>query len=107
MTPRSVVRLVCLGHPDAPGPRTPYDGQWLVEYDPTRPGVDPHGEPMRAHLVTTADRSQARVFHTAQELTECLFQATGGPGPQGRPDRPIMAYTLATEPFEPEPSWTR
>ena len=97
----TVVRIICWGRPDAPLGVTPFDGQWVVEYDPTRGGADPAGNRMLAHLVTTPDRAQAWVFTDATELTDCLFRESGRrDGPQGRPDRPIMAFTLATEPAE-------
>ncbi len=100
MSGGTLVRIVCLGRPDRPKGPTPFDGQWLVEYDPTRDGVDANGAPLFAHLVTTPDRARARVFATAGEVTDCLWAASGRrAGPEGRPDRPIMAFTLATEPL--------
>lgn len=44
---------------DATGRPTPFDGQYVVEYDPTRNGSY-QGRPMSMHLVCTPDITQAR-----------------------------------------------
>ena len=42
------------------GTRTPFDGQYVVEYDPGRQGFEPGtGKPMLCHLVTTPDIESA------------------------------------------------
>lgn len=73
------------------GSESPFDGQYLVEYDPSRPGVDPRGEPMTAHLVTTPNRGNAREFRNTLEALECWRQAHGT-RPDGKPNRPLTAY---------------
>jgi hypothetical protein len=80
----------------ASGEPTAYDGQWLVEYDPTRAGVHPgDGRPTIAHIVTTDDPHRARRFADAHELHACWTAASGLPAPR---DRPLTAFTIAWEP---------
>lgn len=75
------------------GEPTPFDGQWLVEYDPTRRGVDPHGKPMTAHLVTTDDARLAKEFETIADAEECWKQSFGL-RKDGRPNRPLTAFVV-------------
>ena len=81
----------------ANGGRTPLDGQWLVEYDPTRPGTGPNGEPMTAHIVCSADPSAARRFADAAEASAYWRTESGQPYPA---DRPLTAFNVAIQ--EPE-----
>lgn len=83
------------------GRETPFDGQWLTEYDPTRPGTDPStGEPMRAHLVTTPDKSQALRFDGWAEAHALWRKDTGHTRPDGEPDRPLTAFNICIEPAD-------
>lgn len=72
---------------------TPFDNQWVVEYDPTRRGVDPEGRPMIAHLVTTSDAREAREFATVTEA-EAYWKQTHGARKDGRPNRPLTAFIV-------------
>lgn len=83
---RVLLQLVALNS----GQRTPYDGQFLVEYDPTRPGVDALGQRMLAHVVTTTRLDRARRFASAAEAHACRILPSGLPSPA---DRPLTAYT--------------
>lgn len=72
---------------------TPFDRQWVVEYDPTRPGVDPEGRPMIAHLVTSPDPNEAQEFASVHEAETCWKQ-TYGVRKDGRPNRPLTAFVV-------------
>jgi hypothetical protein len=76
---------------------TPFDGQWLVEYDPTRPGVDPTGQPMTAHIVTTPDRSQARVFPDGVTAWREWKRESGLPYPR---NAPLTAFSTSITPVD-------
>ena len=80
------------------GEPTPFDGQWVVEYDPTRRGADPLGKPMIAHLVTTTDPFNAKEFATIMEAENCWRQAFGLRG-DGRPNRPLTAFVVEIQEF--------
>lgn len=95
-----IVRLVGL----VSGHATPMDGQWLVDYDPTRPGFDPEGGRMLCHLVATANRATARRFANAAEALEFVHRADGI-RPDGKPNRPITAFTLSVQPADPMAAW--
>jgi hypothetical protein len=82
---------------DARGGRTPFDGQWLVEYDPTRPGVAPDGRAMTVHIVCTPDPHKAQVFESVKDLHELWTRSTGRTRPDGQPDRPLTAFNLAIQ----------
>jgi hypothetical protein len=93
VTTTMVVQLVGLysGRP------TPLDGQWLVDYDPTQPGVGPGGEPMTARLRCTPNRDEARRFATGADALRYVGATSGLTRPDGKPDRPITAYHLLIE----------
>lgn len=76
---------------------SPVDGQWLVEYDPTRRGVSPTGQPTVAHLKVSPDRADARVFPNAVEAHRYWNAESGRPYPQ---DRPLTFYNAMVEPAE-------
>lgn len=78
---------------------TPLDGQYLKEYDPNRNGRDPSGNPMLAHVVTTPDISEAMRFDDFAELHEVwtLVDARDPVRPDGKPNRPLTAFTVTTE----------
>lgn len=75
---------------------TSFDDQYLVEYDPTRQGVDPDGLPMSAHLVCTPHRDQARVFETSLDALE-TWRLQHGLRDDGEPNRPLTAFTVTIE----------
>jgi hypothetical protein len=60
------IQIVGLGN----GEPTPFDGKYLVEYDPSRAGMDPEGNEMVAHIVATEDPAQAKEFATLEEALE-------------------------------------
>lgn len=70
---------------------TSLDGTYLVEYDPTMPGVGPRGEPMSAHITVTTDPSMARRFTTSRAAEAYWRKPSGEPYPM---DRPLTAYTV-------------
>jgi hypothetical protein len=75
------------------GTPTAFDGKYLVDYDPTRPGVDPEGHEMIAHIEVTADPAQAREFRDAREALEC-WRRSHGMRQDGMPNRPLTAFTV-------------
>lgn len=87
-----VVQLISL----AAGGSTPFDGEYLVEYDPDREGLSPDGELMLAHVVTSPDVGQARRFKDAVELHQYIYKiaAHTPTRPDGKPNRPLSAYTM-------------
>lgn len=76
------------------------DGQWVVEYDPTRPGADPHGRPMTAHVVCSPDQARARRFETVDDAHTYWRTPSGRTRPDGCPDRPLTAFSILAEPLE-------
>lgn len=95
----ALLRIKIIGLVD--GSATPFAGQYLVEYDPARAGSDPLGEPMTAHLVTTPDPAQARLFANHVEALEC-WQQSHGTRPDGKPSRPLTAFHVVIEPASSE-----
>jgi len=81
------------------GSPSPFDGQFLVEFDPDRPGVAPDGRPIIFHLVTTADSQEARIFADANEAHEFWRQVSkkNPIRPDGEPNRPLTIFTVAIE----------
>lgn len=89
------------------GGATPFDGQWLVEYDPERDGRAPDGSPMLAHILTTPDIDQARVFDShaeALDLWRSVCQRQRTRWPDGKPNRPLTAFTVEIAPPEKFPT---
>ena len=74
------------------GAPTPFDGQYVVDYDPAREGVDPNGDPMLAHLVTTPDREQA--LHLTTEEAFELWRKPHGMRSDGRKNAPLTAFSV-------------
>jgi hypothetical protein len=74
------------------GQPTEHDGRWLVEYEPA-----PYPQP--SFLVTTADPGQARRFGSAADARECWMQSVGTRPWDGRPNRPLTAFTVFIEPL--------
>ena len=91
MTDVRTIRIVGL----ADGVPTAFDGQWIVEYDPSRDGVDPGGRPMRCHLVTTPNRDEAKEYTGLGAIEVWRAVDTREPvRPDGRPNRPLSAFTV-------------
>lgn len=92
-----VIRIVGL----VDGTPTDFDGQYIVEYDPSRSGTHPvKGEPMPVfHLVTTPDIRRATRFGGSEAAD--LYRAVDGRSPiraDGQPNRPLTAFTADIEP---------
>lgn len=87
-----LMRLVGLSN----GQPHPYDGQYVVEYDPNGPA----DQPDVCTLTVTSDKSQARQFDSAWDAREYMMQ----PDPRrpdrgdGKPSRPLTAFSVAMEP---------
>jgi len=90
-----VIRILGIGNQ-----KTPFDGQWLTEYDPSREGVDPDGNPMVAHVRTSADKSQALRFNGWVEAHALWCKETGHVRPDGQKDRPLTAFAISIEPAD-------
>lgn len=84
------------------GERTPHDGRYLVDYVPARMGADGNYFPEGA-LVTTVDIAEARRFVDQCAAFECWRQSAGL-RPDGRPNRPLTAWTVD---ISPEPWYER
>lgn len=80
----------------ADGSETPFDGQYVMEYDPARDGQDPDGNPMLAHLRTTPVASEALGFDGLRELRKLLYAVDQRRPvrPDGKPNRPLTAFTV-------------
>lgn len=76
----------------ANGHSSPFDGQYVLDYDPAREGTDPNGDPMFAHLVTTPDREKALNLSTEEAFA--LWKKAHGMRPDGRENRPLTAFTV-------------
>jgi hypothetical protein len=86
------IRSLVVGGP------TPYDDQYVVDYDPGRDGVDPWGRPMNCHLLATPDRSKALWLDLLH--AHALWSAVDPRNPirpDGKPNRPLTAFTVALE----------
>jgi hypothetical protein len=91
---------VILIHGLIQGGTTSFDGQYVVEYDPGRDGVDPgSGMPMMCHLVTTPDISKATVFPGTAAFELWRKPDPRNPvRPDGKPNRPLTAFTVEIVP---------
>jgi hypothetical protein len=79
------------------GGNTGFDGQFVVEFDPSRDGVEPlSGMPMMAHLVTTPDLDKATRYSAVEafELWRSVDQRNPV-RPDGRPNRPFTAFSVS------------
>ena len=83
-----MVTLRILGAID--GTPTPWDGQYVVEYDPSCAGMD-----SLSHLLTTPDRSKARRFRTYEEAWNYSRQVDPREPVRhdGQPNRPLTVFT--------------
>lgn len=93
-----VMRLIACSS----GP-TPFDGQFLKEYDPERDGSDYRGMVMNTHLVTTLNPQDAMKFEHPGAAWD-LWQLTCQRNPirwDGKPNRPLSAFTISVEHEEP------
>ena len=84
-------------HGQADGAKTPFDGRYLVSYDPEHDGEDPWGRPMMARVEATEDPEAAKHYPSqpaawAEWKRQCRRQPTR-PW-DGRPNRPLTAFTI-------------
>ena len=77
---------------------TPFDDQYLVEYDPARPSTAPDGTRLPFHLVTTPDPEHAHHFATTGDALECWRKEHGVRSGDGRPNSPLTAWTVEIVP---------
>lgn len=68
-----------------------FDGQYVVEYEPHRWADNVIG----AHLVTTSDRTKALQLPAGR--AQALWAMSRGTRPDGKPDRPLTAFTAQIE----------
>jgi hypothetical protein len=75
---------------------SPLDGEYLVQYDPGRDGVDPNGNRMLAHIATSPRRADALVFETVAEAHACWTRVDPRQPVRadGRPNRPLTAFSV-------------
>jgi hypothetical protein len=81
------------------GGTSAFDGQYVVEYDPGRGGVEPGtGFPMLAHLVTTPDKSKATRYEAGEAFELWKSVDPDNPlRPDGEPNRPLTAFSVEFE----------
>lgn len=96
-----VIRLIGL----ATGQPSPLDGQYVTDYDPCRDGTAPNGAAMYAYLTSTPDRDQARRYQDLVAAWNELGRVDQRQPvrPDGKPNRPIGAYSVAIEPAADQP----
>jgi hypothetical protein len=84
------------------GAPTPFDGMFLKEYDPDRPGVAPDGSSMSFHLVCTANPAEAMTFRDAAEHHDTWVRVSRRHRvrPDGKLNRPLTAFTVRSEPID-------
>lgn len=87
-----VIRLMA----PASGKAAPFVGQYLVEYDPTRPGTAPDGRSMRAHIVCSPDAGQAKRFATPAEA-HAYWTAKSGDPRGAAAAMPLAYWTILVE----------
>lgn len=78
------------------GSSSPFDGQYLKEYDPTRSGVDADGGYMLVHVAATDDPDEALRFADAVAARREWMRWDGNMRPDGKPSRPLTAFSIET-----------
>jgi hypothetical protein len=86
-----VIKFLCLRTGDA----TQHDGRYLLEYDPTIRWTDEGGQHC-LHLVSTSSKSKAKRFPDLAAVQRCWARSIGT-RPDGKPDRPLTAYSVEIE----------
>lgn len=78
------------------GTPTAFDGQYVSDYNPSKPGFDPEGRPMLCRLATTTDPDKAIQFKDCVEALELwkLVDITNPFRPDGQPNRPLTAFSV-------------
>lgn len=80
------------------GGSSEFDGQYLSEYDPSRKSYSPSGLAMMCHMRTTSNPDKAMQFEHIVSAIK-LYQKNHGLRPDGHPNRPLTAFTVAFEPI--------
>jgi hypothetical protein len=83
------------------GQPTGFDGQYVVEADACRDGVEPRTrQPMTAYLLTTPDIELATKFTTTEafELWRSIDKRKPW-RPDGKPNRPFTAFSVEFNPY--------
>ena len=75
---------------------SPFDGEYLVDYDPSIPGFDHNGEEMLCHLATYSDKSKAKRFGSMVEVM-IEWKREHGLRPDCKPNRPLTSFTMSPE----------
>ncbi len=83
-----VIRIVCL----ADGTPTPFDGRYVVSYEPAQDRSRHRGIWPKVDTTTKAELAQ-RFDDIAQALA-CYRQTTGLTRDDGEPDRPLTMFTV-------------
>jgi len=73
------------------GAPTSFDGQYIIEYDPSQQGFSPDGSPMLCLLRTTPDISEA-THYTDIMAALCVYQQFDGVRSDGKPNRPLTFF---------------
>lgn len=75
---------------------SPFDGQFVRDFDPSRDGVDPFGNLMLAHLTAVADPRLAHHYlSVADAHAEWVRIDSREPvRTDGKPNRPLTAFTV-------------
>src|SRR5262245_24263520 len=92
-----VIRIIGLG---SSVDSTPFDNQFLKEYDPERDGIDAWGRTMDAHVVTTPNVREAIRFKDqldAWEFYRQVCKRRPRRRPDRKPNRPLTAFTVSVE----------
>lgn len=85
------------------GASTSFDGQYIIEYDPSQQGISPEGLPMLCLLRTTPDIDKAT--HYADVMAAlCVYQQFDGVRPDGQPNRPLTYFNVKFEPVNSDGS---
>lgn len=74
------------------GTSTPFDGQYVVYYDPTVEGTDPLGRSTSFKLESSPDPEKA-LDVPVPELVE-LWKRIHGTRDDGKPNRPLTAFSV-------------
>jgi hypothetical protein len=75
------------------------DGQYVVEYDASRPGTAPDGSRMRCHLITTPDPAKATLYTKVE--AHALWTSVDRRSPvraDGKPNCPFTAFSVVFGP---------
>lgn len=87
-----VVKIIGMAN----GGPSPFDGRYLVEYDPERDGEAPDGRPVIAHIATSEKLEEAQRFPGFAAAGECWKRVCerNPRRPDGEPNRPLTAFSV-------------